>query len=192
MCINQDGMESGATKREIFDRREYEKIFHAYYSQLCLFANRMLDDFAGAEDIVQEVFVSLFSKRVLNNAIELKSYLYSSVYNACMNHLKRQKYIEGRMQSFPVEELTEENYLLNRIESEVMEEIFRTIELLPEECKKVFKLSYIEGLEVNKVAALLNISENTVKTQRQRARRFLQERLKDVFFILFLLFPHFR
>ena len=80
--------------------------------------------------------------------------------------------------------------MLQRIENEVIEEIFHTIERLPEECKKVFKLSYIEGLEVNRVAEILDISENTVKTQRLRARKFLKENLKDLFPLLLLFIPN--
>lgn len=170
--------------------KEYEAIFKAYYSHLCLFANRMLQDFAEAEDIVQEAFVRFWDKRGgLNSNISAKSYLYSSVYNACMNHLKRKKYIAERMEDYRTEESTEDNYLHKRIESEVIEEIFRTIELLPEECKKVFKLSYVEEMEISQVASLLNISETTVKTQRARAKKFLQEKLKNVFPVVLLLFP---
>lgn len=185
-------MEEQTGNRKTGEDKEYEEVFLAYYPHLCLFANRILSDFAEAEDIVQEVFVAFLEKKVLRDkAVAVKSYLYSSVYNACMNNLKRKKYIGERMQEFPTETVSEENYLRERIESEVMEEIFATIELLPEDCKRVFKLSYVDGMEVSKVAATLGISENTVKTQRLRARKFLKERLKDVFPILFFLFPHF-
>lgn len=72
-----------------------------------------------------------------------------------------------------------------------MEEIFQTIERLPNECRKVFKLSYIEGMEICKVAETLHISENTVKTQRLRARKFLKENLKDLFSLIALIYPYF-
>lgn len=185
-------MEEQIGNRKTGEDKAYEEVFLTYYPHLCLFANRILSDFAEAEDIVQEVFVAFLEKKVLRDkAVAVKSYLYASVYNACMNLLKRKKWIESRMEDFQTEEMSEENYLRERIESEVMEEIFATIELLPEDCKRVFKLSYVDGMEVSKVAATLGISENTVKTQRLRARKFLKERLKDVFSILFFLFPHF-
>ena len=85
------------------------------------------------------------------------------------------------MKDFEQEVYEENSYLLQRIESEIMDEIFRAIDQLPEECRKVFKLSYIDGMEVCKVAETLHISENTVKTQRLRARKFLKENLKDLF-----------
>lgn len=176
----------------IFSTNENSKqLFYSFYPGLCLFANRLLKDFDEAEDIVQNVFTTLLHKKVeLNKATSIKSYLYSSVYNACINHLKHQAYIFEKMKGFEQETYEEKNYLLNRIESEVIEEILRTIELLPEECRKVFKLSYIEGLEVCRVAEKLHISENTVKTQRLRARKFLKENLKDLFPLVALFFPY--
>ena len=80
------------------------------------------------------------------------------------------------------------NYLNERIENEILWEIFEAVEQLPEECKKVFKLSYIEKLDIAQVARLLNISEHTVKSQRARGKKLLQEYLKDLFSIASIIF----
>ena len=168
-----------------------KETFCKFYPGLCLFAHRIVKNFDEAEDIVQNTFIALWNKNVeLTKKTSLKSYLYSSVYNACINHVKKQAYVGEKMKEFHQEEYDDKNYLLQRIENEVIEEIFHTIERLPEECKKVFKLSYIEGLEVNRVAEILDISENTVKTQRLRARKFLKENLKDLFPLLLLFIPN--
>lgn len=169
-----------------------KQLFTTFYPSLCLFANRLLNNFDEAEDIVQNVFITLLHKKVkIDQITSLKAYLYSSVHNACINHIKRQAYISEKMKNFEQEVYEENSYLLHRIESEVMEEIFQTIERLPEECRRVFKLSYIDGMEVCKVAETLHISENTVKTQRLRARKFLKENLKDLFPMLAFIFPYF-
>lgn len=174
----------------LFSTNEYGKqLFTTFYPPLCLFANRILNNIDEAEDIVQNVFITLLQKNAkINRVSSLKAYLYSSVHNACINHLKHQAYITERMKDFEQEVYEENNYLLQRIESEIMDEIFRAIDQLPEECRKVFKLSYIDDMEVCKVAATLHISENTVKTQRLRARKFLQENLKDLFPVLTVIF----
>ena len=174
------------------DKRGLEMLFQHFYRPLVMFALKFLERQDEAEDVVQEVFLAFIEKKVLRNkSVVVRSYLFAAVYNACMNLLKHKKWVESRMEDFPTDEVSEENYLRERIESEVLEEVFAAIELLPEECKRVFKLSYVEGMEVSKVATTLGISENTVKTQRLRARKFLQDKLKDVFPILFLLFPGF-
>ncbi len=181
------------TNMHLFSTDERSKqLFTTFYPALCLFANRILNNFDEAEDIVQNVFITLLHKKVKINKINsLKAYLYSSVHNACINHLKHQAYITEKMKDFEQEVYEENSYLLQQIESEIMEEIFSTIEKLPEECRKVFKLSYIDGMEVCKVAETLQISENTVKTQRLRARKFLKENLKDLFPLLVIIFPCF-
>lgn len=52
---------------------------------------------------------------------------------------------------------------------------------MPQRCREVFELSYLEGLKVSQVAERLNISEETVKTQRLIARKHLQKTLKNLF-----------
>ena len=78
--------------------------------------------------------------------------------------------------------------MTDRVESEVMWELMTAIDSLPEECRKVFKLSYMEGDDINEVARKLNISTHTVKSQRARAKQLLRERLKDLFPLFAYLF----
>ena len=67
-----------------------KQLFTTFYPSLCLFANRLLNNFDEAEDIVQNVFITLLHKKVkVNQITSLKAYLYSSVHNACINHIKR-------------------------------------------------------------------------------------------------------
>ncbi|MDD2242788.1 MAG: sigma-70 family RNA polymerase sigma factor, partial [Bacteroidales bacterium] len=72
-------------------------------------------------------------------------------------------------------------YLTNRIESEVLWEVFSKVEQLPAECKKVFKLSYLENMSNQEIADMLSISVNTVKSQKSRAKQLLKESLKGLF-----------
>ena len=62
------------------------------------------------------------------------------------------------------------------------------IEELPTECKRIFKMSYIEFLDIKTICERLNVAETTVKTQRQRAKKFLRERLKHLYPVLAFLF----
>jgi RNA polymerase sigma-70 factor (ECF subfamily) len=82
----------------------------------------------------------------------------------------------------------EPDFLSDRIEAEVLSEIFSAIERLPTECRRVFEMSYIEGMPVEQVADKLGVSVNTVKTQRSRAKKALRESLKGLYSILVLLF----
>ena len=86
------------------------------------------------------------------------------------------------------QEYQENEYFLRQVESEMFEEIFAAIEKLPTECRRIFKMSYIDHLDIQEITRQLNISQATVKTQRQRAKKFLRERLQDLYPILAILF----
>ncbi len=82
----------------------------------------------------------------------------------------------------------ENEYFLYQIETEIFEEIFTAIEELPAECRRIFKMSYIDHLDIQKISQKLNIAESTIKTQRQRAKKFLRERLQNLYPLAVLLF----
>ncbi|MNL56682.1 ECF RNA polymerase sigma factor SigW [compost metagenome] len=72
------------------------------------------------------------------------------------------------------------------IESELIEKLYQAISTLPEGCKKVFKLGYLEGLSNTKIAETLNISVNTVRAQKQRGLKALKTRLDYESFAIFI------
>ena len=169
-------------------------VFTRYYQALCFYAGRLLrDNGVAAKDIVQDVFVSVWNRKlVFGNIYSLKAYLYSSVYHSCLDTIKtaniRQRHHRKIQDDHASQRPDEFQFLNDRIEAEVLAEIFRAIEQLPTQCRKVFNLSYLEGLSVEQVAAEMEISVNTVKTQRARAKKLLKERLNDLYVILFWLF----
>lgn len=170
---------------------QLQKIFDQYFQTLCFFAGKYLHDPEEVKDIVQEVYVRIWEKKPeFPGEMELRSFLYTSVYRSCINRIK-QKGIHDehhRIILMQSSESMEQNYISDRIEDEVMFELFSAIERLPSECRKVFKMSYVEGKRVEEVASLLNISTHTVKSQRTRAKKLLQEYLKDLYPLLLYFF----
>lgn len=72
------------------------------------------------------------------------------------------------------------------MEEELIRKLHVMIDLLPEQRKAILLLS-IDGLTIQEIADQLNISVNTVKTQKKRAYIFLKENLKQSLFLLFIL-----
>lgn len=70
----------------------------------------------------------------------------------------------------------EEDVFCFQVETDVFEEIFAAIDELPTECQRIFKMSYIEMLDIKTICEQLDVAESTVKTQRQRAKKYLRER----------------
>jgi len=158
-----------------------QTLLKQFYSPLCLFAERLLADKAASEDIVGEAFIKLWNKRAnFENLQNLKAFMYITVRNACLNHLKQVKrdtlnqkqlaYLTGEKEEFVLNEM---------IRSEILQEIMQEINNLPEQCGKVLKLGYLEGLKNQEIADLMNISVHTVKNQKARAIQLLKVRLRD-------------
>ena len=167
----------------------FEKIFHEYYASLCYFANKFVQDEDMAKDIVQEVFVRFWeSKGRFENRVALKSFLYSCVQNGALNYLDKLRVREnvGKQLGLAVEEA--EDVFRFEVEADVFEEIFVAIEELPEECRRIFKMSYIEFLDIKTICERLGVAESTVKTQRQRAKKYLKERLQHLYLLSSLIF----
>lgn len=166
-----------------------QSLLKLFYSPLCLFAERLLADSAAAEDIVGESFIKLWNKRTDFESLQnIKAFMYITVRNACLNYLKRAKrdslgkkqlaYLTGEKEEFVLNEM---------IRAEVLKEIMHAINNLPEQCGKVLKMGYLEGLKNQEIADLLNISVHTVKNQKARAIQLLKIRLRDRDLMAFLL-----
>ncbi|MEO5945354.1 MAG: RNA polymerase sigma-70 factor [Chitinophagaceae bacterium] len=153
-------------------------LFEVYYRRLCYFAHKLIGDKDAAEDIVQDAFVAYWKKSAdFDNELSSKSFLYLTVKNACLNVIRHgevvKKYAESRNDS----EYTEEKVTENIIRSEVVGEIHTAIATLPKGCRQVLELAYFGELKNDEIAEKLQISINTVKTQKARALQLLRLKL---------------
>ena len=171
------------------DKQGFSKLFDEYYPALCAFANNYLKNHEIAEDLVQEVFVSLWSKKdILKDIFSIKSFLYTLVKNKCINELKHLKIKEKHIVE---SEKEEDNFFTDHIiEEETHRLIYNAINELPPKCKEIVLLS-LNGIKNHEIAEELDISVNTVKTQKKIAYNQLRIKLQSLlaispFFIKFL------
>src|SRR5690606_15326894 len=148
-----------------------EIVFKTYYRRLCHFAWQLLGDKNMVEDVVQDAFVAYwhYIDEIHDNEVAVKNFLYTTVRNSCMNLFRHAKVIRRYREANQEEAFEESKVMHNIIRAEVMDEVFRVMQTLPEGCKSVFRLGYLEGLTNPEIAKELNVSVNTVKTQKQRA-----------------------
>ena len=153
-------------------------LFKRYYYALYSFACKYLKDHDLAEDMVQDVLYELLiDTQKFDSIISLKSYLYTSVRNKCLNVIKRfevkQKYLTEIIGQEP-------DFFLNRIlEEEVYALLKQAILELPEQTCKVYKLVVL-GLDNRDIAKELEISEDAVKAHRKRGKKLLKEKLQNL------------
>jgi RNA polymerase sigma-70 factor (ECF subfamily) len=170
------------------DKETFEKMFHEYYHGLCQFANRFLGDVDESEEVVQDTFVKLWQSRdqlTINHS--LKSYLYQSVRNKCLNNLKHGAVVREH-QAYSKIHSSSEIHQDTMITTELENRIKESVNLLPPERKRVFLMSREEGLSYKEIALTLNISIKTVENQMGRALKFLREELVDFLMIFFVFY----
>ncbi|HKL31824.1 MAG TPA: RNA polymerase sigma-70 factor [Tangfeifania sp.] len=147
------------------DQKKFRQLIESTSDELFLFALSFLRKKEVAEEIVSDVFVKTWENRSeLGKINNLKAYLFVSVKNACLSHLRKEKNnktvsIDG-MEDFwfiPVEG-PENEY----IDKESLEQINKAIDLLPPKCKLAFTLAKINGLRYREIAGVMNVSEKTV------------------------------
>ena len=162
-------------------KRGSTKALHAvhdlYYPALRNFAMSLVGDGPAAEDIVAEVFVTLWKKHEDFGTLQnIKAFVYISTRNACINHIKKlQRDVVMKSGLTNYLSVDHEEFALNEmIRAEVLQQIYQAIEALPSQCKKVFKLCYVEGLTNSEVAERFAISVNTVKNHKVKALGLLR------------------
>ena len=117
----------------------------------------------------------------------IEGFLYRAVYTRSINVLKRRNVDAGRLAAIEdINNMRMEYYSginvdpLHRMENaELRRKIEDTINMLPEKCRQVFRMSYLNGMHNNDIAEELQLSVRTVEAHMYRALRFLRERLGE-------------
>ncbi|REL33775.1 RNA polymerase sigma-70 factor [Rhodohalobacter sp. SW132] len=169
--------------REEGDRAAFEKIFRTYYKQLTGYAFTFIRCPQHAEDIVQTVFLRIWSnKESWDPPGKVKPYLFAAIKNESLNEIRHKK-IQNATEEELLELFTElkSNSTLRKDTDLVVlkDTIQKEIDCLPIHCKEIFLLNRNSGLTYREIANHLDISINTVNTQMGRALKMLRKNLSD-------------
>ena len=163
--------------------KEFEQIFHQYYSPLCNYALKIIRDSDSAEDIVQNLFIQLWENNRLNDVVNTEHFLLKAVKFKCIDYLRTKK--PDRV--IPLDNI--ENTAListNDLKYEDIEPLFCYFAAkLPPKTREVFLLSRKSGMTYKEIAEELDISVKTVENQMGRALRILKMILKDQKIIIY-------
>lgn len=168
------------------DETVFKKIFKQCYLPVRSFTWRFVKDNDIAEDIVQDAFLQVWEKRTSFNVLaEIKSFLYVSVRNACLDHLKHERVKQKNaidIAIFMSHEMEQEAIL----EEDVDSLIHNAIKTLPPQAQKIVIMT-MDGNSNMEIAEKLNITVNTVKSTKLKAYRILRKRLRNIQWLLALL-----
>ena len=145
-----------------------EAVFRRYADMIYRVALHNLDDPADADDILQEVCLTLLTKKIPEDEEHLKSWLIRVTINKCRD-LSRSFWRRNRKSIDDYEEL----------EAEKPPEIMAELQSLSESYRNIIYLYYYEEYTVSEIAQLLRMNVNTVKSGLRRARDQLKKLLTE-------------
>jgi len=170
------------------EEKGFDFFFRDLFPALCFFANRILDNRCEAEDIVSTAFIKIWQKhQQFDNTKNIRSYLYQIVRNDCLKFHQQQK--RSAITTKEIRYLStrdlENNYEADIIRAEFLAEIYKAINTLPTECRKIFKMLYIQGKSIKEISDELKITASTIRTQKARGLAVLRQKVNFPPFLLF-------
>ncbi|MBN2663528.1 MAG: RNA polymerase sigma-70 factor, partial [Bacteroidales bacterium] len=168
-----------------FNQQIFENFFRDYFKPLVNFANKFLNNIDDSKEIVHDVFINLWEKRdSIDVQNSVKSYLYASVNNRCLNFIRDNKKFNNNIQLDNIDSVVSPSDTLTEIEIQSI--IEKTLNTLSPKVKRVFELSRYENLKYKDIAEKLNISQKTVESHISAALKSLKENLKE-YLVVFIL-----
>ncbi|MBN2349172.1 MAG: RNA polymerase sigma-70 factor [Bacteroidales bacterium] len=168
------------------DKSAFEAIFNKYKEKLYFFALGYLHSSAETEEVIQNVFISLWENRkTLNEKLSLKNFLYKSVINLVYNYFKHQLVHQKYIKHVSDQELQEDDHSQNVIAyNDLKGAVDNLIKGLPLRQQMIFKLSRQEGLSHIEIANRLGLSVRSVENQIYRALRYIRENLNKEYSLI--------
>lgn len=163
------------------DQAAFTKIFEHYEPRLYPFVLKITRSEITAEEIVQELFIKLWTNRAAAKQIENpRSYIFRMASNRTANYLKtiaRQIRVDENASGQVVVERNVTEEMVDLKETEEL--INKAVQQLPEQQKKVYIFSRREGLNAEEIAVRMNISSKTVKNHLTEALHTIKEKLQN-------------
>lgn len=175
------------------DDAAFEQLFRAYFKLLTVYAASFLKDLDVAQDLTQDVFVRLYERKSsLEIHSSLKSFLYTTVRNKCLDYIKINRihndHKEVIKKQFAGAEIEHSDRVM---QVELQQQIYNAIDALPEQRQKIFKLSRLNGKSNQEIASELDLSKRTVETHISNALKNLKEQLSGYINLVIIIITKF-
>lgn len=178
MNNNIDIIVAGVNRK---DEKTWGDFYDRFYAALCVYVAKMLPVPDAVEDLVQDVFISVWEgKRTFDDIKELTNYLYRACYNNTLLYIRNNQIHDTILSSLAEEDNSQDEDMIYAltVKEEIIRQLYFHIEELPTEQRRIILLR-IEGHTWEEIAERLGVSINTVKTQKSRSYKFLREKLGD-------------
>lgn len=161
------------------DIKAFEKIFKQYYSPLCLYATSLTGRMDAAEEIVQELFYTIWKEKEHMQLLHsLKNYLYTAVRNQSFQYLShlsvRERYRESVIATDDQKTVSPQEQLEYQ---ELQELVDRTLQRLPERRQQIFRMHRLDGMKYTEIASALSLSVKTIEIEISKTLKELKKEI---------------
>ena len=158
------------------DNKVYEQLYLSYYDKLCHFLAGYTNDDIIIEDVVQEVFLKIWTKRdELHITTSLNSYLYRAAYVTLMEKHRYVKRKNDMLSSYYYTALTLASDKSQKTKDLQLIKLEECIASLPVRCQEIFRENKLNEKKYAEVAQKFNVSIKTVEAHISRALAILRE-----------------
>lgn len=170
------------------EQEAFEEIYQRYWQKLLRSAQFKIRSKEIIEELLQDLFISLWEKREKVIIENLEAYLNTSLKYLIINQIKKQmlqeRFIEYSFKRLEQTDDVDESVAFN----ELSVAIEKAIEQLPEKTQQIFRLNRLEYLSVKEIAQKLNIPERTIEYHITQALKSLRFNLREFITLSFLCF----
>jgi len=161
------------------DAKAQMHLYNLYCKAMFLIAYRYVKDRFIAEDVMQDAFIKAFKNMdSYKNEVAFGAWLKRIVINQSIDQLKKNKLELVAINEEITANVKDDDW---EIESDVsVDEIVSEIKKIKEKYRLVLSLYLLEGYDHKEIAEILNITENTSRTNLLRGKRILKAQLKDM------------
>lgn len=166
--------------------KAFDALFVAYYPKVLQFVTHFCNDRQEAENIVQDLFMNLWIKKDVLDGIEnLDNYLFISARNAAIRYVK-QSFVfcdDNKANDMPSDIANGDMKLCYE---ELYGFVMHEIASMPEQRRRIFLMSRVDGMSNAEIAQRLGISKRTVETHISLAIATLRKLLPTISLLTFL------
>lgn len=172
------------------DEHAYTTLFRRYLRKAYAMAYARLRSKEATEEIVQNIFISIWDKRASLSINNMSAYLFTAIKYKALNIIESNIVFEKYWNYYRRFVPQQDDATARTVEfNELMEALEDGMEQLPEKTRKIFRLNRLEGRTIPEIAGLLNLSEKAVQYHITRSVKEIRLYLKDYIASIAFLFP---
>lgn len=154
------------------------KMYDRYASMVMAVCMRYMSDRERAQDMLQDSFVKLFDKiDKYDSTGNFDAWVRRLTANTCLDQLRKDK---KQLMDVHIDDVQIDGKYSTILDKMGADDIMEVVMELPDGYRTVFNLYAVEGYSHKEIAEMMNISENTSKSQYSRAKKLLRDRLEEL------------